>query len=124
MADKLSEPGWELVALVPLSETTCAPVERLMVSVPVRVPAAVGVKVTVTLQLLPAATEEVHVVVSAKSPVTVTPLFVTAVVPVLVTVTDMPALVVPVACCGNWRLLGETVTDAPAVVPVPVRLTT
>ena len=46
-----------------------------MVSVPVRVRRAVGVKVTVTVQGLPAATEDVQVVVSAKSPVTETPLF-------------------------------------------------
>ena len=67
----------------PVSDAVCAPVERLMVSVPVRVPRAVGVKVTVTVQVLPAATEDVQVVVSAKSPVTETPLFDTAVLPVL-----------------------------------------
>jgi hypothetical protein len=35
-------------------------------------------------------------------------------------VTDIPALVVPVGCCGNERLVGETVADPPAAVPVPV----
>jgi hypothetical protein len=87
-------------------------------------PAAEDAKVTVTVQLLPAAIEEVHVVVSAKSPLTLIPLSVTAVVPVLLTVTDIPALVVPVGCCGNERLLGETATVAPAAVPVPVSATT
>ena len=122
--DKLSAPGGESsVALVPLSETPCTPIERLIVSVPVGVPETVGENVTVTAQLFPAPIDEVQVVVSAKSPVIVTPLLVTAAEPVFVIVTAIPALVVPVACCGNVKLVGETVTEPPVAVPVPVRVT-
>jgi len=119
---RLSKPGWEPdpVKPVPVSETVCAPVERLMVSVPVRVPGKTGVKVMVTVQLLPAAREEEQVVVSAKSPVAVTPLFVTAVVPLLVTVTVWLALVAPTATVPKFRVPGATVTGE---LPVPVRLT-
>jgi hypothetical protein len=76
------------------------------------------------VQLFPAAIEDVQVVVSAKSPEIDTPLFVTDVVPAFLTVTVIPVLVVPVACCGNVRLAGEMVTAPPAAVPVPVSVTT
>lgn len=85
--DKLSAPGNEPFEPVPVSGTVCAPVERLIVRVPVRVPTAVGEKVTVTVQLLPAAREALQVVVSVKSPVTATPLLETEVLPVLAFVT-------------------------------------
>jgi hypothetical protein len=122
--DRLNAPGELLTLLVPLRETFCAPLERLIVSVPVRVPAAVGENVTVIVQLFPAAIDDVQVVVAAKSPLVVTPLFVTAAVPLFLTVTVMPALVVPVACCGNVRLVGETVIEPPVLVPLPLRVTT
>jgi hypothetical protein len=122
--DKLSAPGEVLAELVPLRETVWTPLDRLMVSVPVRVPKTVGENITVTVQLFPAAINDVHVVVSAKSPEIDTPLLVTDVVPVFLTVTAIPPLVVPVACCENVRLVGETVTVPPATVPVSVSVTT
>ena len=63
--DKLNTAVAEELEPTPLSETVCAPVERLIVSEPVRVPAAAGVKVTETVQLPPVAMEDPHVVVSA-----------------------------------------------------------
>ena len=62
--DKLNTPVAEGLEPTPVSETACAPVERLMVSEPVRVPAAAGVKVTETVHLPPTAIDEPHVVVS------------------------------------------------------------
>src|SRR6266700_347094 len=55
--------------LVPVRLITCcrARALSLMVSAAVRVPLAVGVKVTLTLQLPPGRTLESHVLVSAKS---------------------------------------------------------
>jgi hypothetical protein len=61
----------------------------VIVNVPLRVPAAVGVKVTSIEQLPPAATEFPHVFISAKSPVTV----------MLVTVSEAPPLFVNVTAC-------------------------
>jgi len=100
-------------------ETVCAPLERLMVSVPVRVPVRTGVKVTVTMQLWLAGTE-VQVVVAAKSPVAVTLERVIVVVPAFTMVTVWLALVVPTAAVPRFRLVGDTVI---ADAPVPVRET-
>jgi hypothetical protein len=58
-----------------------------IVKFPVRRPVAVGVKVTLTLQLLPLASLVGQLLVSAKSPVTLTPLMRSGVTPGLVTVT-------------------------------------
>ena len=55
-------------------------------SVPVRAPPTEGVKVTVTLHLLPAGREDGQAEVSAKSPVIVTLFTATAVALALVTV--------------------------------------
>lgn len=69
-----------------------------MVTTPVRVPVAVGLKLTGIAQLAPAATEVPHVppLPKAKSPLmTGLPLNVRAALPVLVTVTDFEVLVVP-----------------------------
>jgi hypothetical protein len=70
-----------------------------MLTAAVRVPVAVGVNVTLIVQLPPTASEPLHVVVSAKSP-TLAPIrlmrvIVKLAVPVLVTVTLCTALVVP-----------------------------
>jgi len=63
--DRVSTPVADELEPIPVSETVCAPVERVMVSEPVRVPAAAGVKVTETVQLPPAAMVDPQVVVSA-----------------------------------------------------------
>jgi hypothetical protein len=61
--EKLNTPVADELEPVPVSETVCAPVDRVMLSEPVLVPAADGVKVTETLQLPPPAIDEPHVVV-------------------------------------------------------------
>ena len=62
--------------------------------VPVREPAAVGVKVTEIVQVPAAATEPPHVLVWLKSPLAAMPVIVRAADPVLVSVTDCAALAV------------------------------
>jgi len=68
----------------------CGLPEALSVTfkVPVRVPDAVGVKVTLIVQLALGASELPHVLVSAKSPLAEMPLMVNDALPVLVRVTD------------------------------------
>ncbi len=86
---------------VPVRVTDCGLSEALsvMLRVPVRVPEAVGVKVTLMLQLAPAATELPQVLVCVKSPlfVPVTAMLVrlSEALPVFESVTDCAALVVP-----------------------------
>ncbi len=67
----------------PVSETDWGLLEAasVMVSVPVRVPAAVGVKVTLTVQLELAATLVPQLLVCAKSPLACIPLMLIAVGP-------------------------------------------
>ena len=71
----------------------------LTVTVPVRVPVVVGVKFTLIVQLVPAASEvpQVPSPAKAKSPLIVSPLTVMVVVPELVSVENCAALVVPTA---------------------------
>ena len=68
-------------APVPVRATVRLPPERLLatVKVPVRLPVVVGLKVTFTVQL--AASDDAHVVDSAKSPLIDTTTLVNAVVP-------------------------------------------
>src|SRR5271157_4354543 len=63
---------------VPVNATVWVPVGRVKVSVPVRVPVAVGAKVTLMVQLLPAAIELKQLWVCVKSPLVAIPLMVTA----------------------------------------------
>ena len=92
------------------------------VSVPVRVPDAVGLNVTFTVQELPAATLE-QLLVWLKSPVTVTPETLAALVPELVTVTAWAAELEPTSVPAKDRLAGAASSTGPGAVPVPVRLT-
>lgn len=112
---------------VPLRLTLCGLPDALSetVSAAARLPVAPGVKLTLKLQLAPAATELPHVFVSAKSPalapLTVTLVTLRAALPLLVSVTLFAELVIPTAWFPNDRLAGERFTaDA---VPVPLRLT-
>ena len=66
-----------------------------MDNVPVRVPDAVGVKVTLTVQEALAAMLAPQLLLWAKSPLVLTPEIEAAAEPVLVTVTDCAALVLP-----------------------------
>jgi hypothetical protein len=83
---------------VPLSDTVCGVFAALSVSVsvPLRAPAAVGVKFTLIVQLTPAARElpQVPRPARAKSPPTVA-LNVSVALPVLVSVVNCAALLVP-----------------------------
>jgi hypothetical protein len=80
-----------------------------MVTVPVRDPAAVGVKVMLMVQLPLAATELPHVFVCAKSPLATMLLTLSATDALLLTVTVLAALVVPIATLLNERELLERV---------------
>ena len=84
-----------------------------MVSVPVRLPAAVGANRTATVHDAPAARLLPQVLVWLKSPDVLTVVIGAAAVPVLVTVTFCAALVVPVAWDPNPSALGLTVTLDP-----------
>jgi hypothetical protein len=86
---------------VPLRVIDCGLPMALSVinTLALRLPAALGVKVTLMLQLPPGTTEPLQVLVALKSPgfapITLTPLTVNDVLPVLLRVTDWEELVVP-----------------------------
>ena len=80
--------------------------ESVSVSVPVRVPPAVGVKVTLTVQLAPAARLLPQLLLCEKSPLVVMELNVTAPAVSLVAVTVLAALLVPTFCDANVRVVG------------------
>ena len=92
-------------------------------SVPVRSPFCVGVKLTFTMQLLPAASVLPHFSFdvnenSAKSPVVAMLVMLSVAVPVLVTVTFfLPAAVVPTRILPHVREVGVRLTTGP---PLPV----
>ena len=115
---------------VPLRLTVCwLPDVLLLLSVTtrlaVRVPGAVGVKLTLTVQLLLAASELAQVVVSAKSPAlapeNARPLMVRAALPELLNVKAWTELVVPTVWLLKVRL--EVDSAAAGALPVPLRLT-
>src|SRR5580658_2141749 len=85
---------------------------------PLRVPAAVGVKVTESVQLPAADTLVAQVSVSAKSPLEVIDVIASAELPMLRSRTDCPALVVPTTCTAYCSALGLTLTAGAAVGPI------
>jgi hypothetical protein len=86
----------------------------VMVSVPVRAPRTVGVKVTWTAQFPPDAETLAQLLdAMAKSPLMVTLETVRASVPRSEIVTDTGELVVPTATAGKDTLLGTTAAAAP-----------
>jgi hypothetical protein len=118
---------------IPVSATVCGlPVAlSLKLNVPVRVPLAVGLKYTYTLQLCDTARVFARAVqelepwelVTEKSrlePIEI-PEILNVSVPVLVMVTVWGALTVPTLWLTKERLLGWTVAAVAAVTPVPVR---
>ncbi len=118
--------GAEAAAPVPVKLTDCGLPEALsvMLRVPVRVPDAVGVNVTLMVQLAPAATELPQVLVWAKSPLAETLVRFSEALPVLESVTDCAALVVPTVRLAKASEEAERLTTgAEAAAPVPVRLT-
>ena len=112
---------------VPVRDTICGLVGALsvMVNEAVRLPVAVGVNLTLLVQLLLAATELPHVLVSPKSPglapVIAMPLTDRAAFPVLFRVTESGVLVVPRVWLGKGKVEGLGMAAGP--VPVPVRVT-
>lgn len=97
---KDSEPGETLAAgpiPVPESEILGAVPEMLLFSMtlPLRLPRAVGLKVTLTVQTAPGGKALPQLLVWLKSPVTVIPLIETVALPVLVKVTFRVELEVP-----------------------------
>ena len=93
----------------------------MMVRAPVLVPVAVGLKVTLRVQLALAARLEPQVLVWEKSPLGLMLLMLSVAFPVFVSVTVWGLLVVPTACAGKVKEAGERLTTG--AVPVPVRLT-
>lgn len=94
----------------------------LIVIEPVRAPTAVGVKVTLMVQLLLAATLVPQVLVCAKSPVATVLEMVSVVAPPLVSVTVCGGLVVPTVWLSKIRMALER--DTPEEMPTPDRVTT
>lgn len=88
------------------------------VNVPVRDPLATGLKVTVTVQLAPAAREVPQASDCEKSPLVEKPVRVNAAVPVLVRITSCAVLLVPTFWLAKLRLAGDNF--AAGAVPVPV----
>ena len=98
-----------------------------MASEAVRVPAAVGLNVTLIEQVALTASDAGQVFVSAKSPAFAPPrvieLMVSASLPVFLTVKLCAALTVPVFWVAKVSAAGLTVSVYAGINPVPVRLT-
>ena len=92
----------------------------VIVMVPVRLPAAVGVKVTEIVQLVSGATPSPQAFVSAKSPEMLIEVMASMAFPLFVSVTVCDALVELVACAAKVRLVGDTVAAGRGVTPVPL----
>jgi hypothetical protein len=114
---------------VPVSGTVCVGGVALsvMVKVPVRAPAAVGVNVTLITQFAPAASVAgligqavAPVLVCAKSPNAAMELIVRGPVPVFVSVTVCAALVVLSSWLPKLRLVGANPTAGVGFAPIPV----
>ena len=88
---------------------------------PVRVPPAVGVNVTLIAQCAPAARLEPQLLLCAKSPLAATAEILRAAFPEFVSVIAWLALVVPCAWLANVKLVGERAADGAVTTPVPVR---
>src|SRR5437899_2408587 len=121
VADKLTMGAG--AAPVPVRLMVCGLPAMLsvIVTAPVRMPVAVGVNVTLMVQLAPAATDVPQVLVCMKSPLATMLVTLSATFPVLFSVTDCAALVERKCRFLNARQFGETLT--PVASPVPVRLT-
>jgi len=103
----LNESG---VVPLPVSVTSCGLVAApsLKVSAPVTAPAILGLKVTLTVQLLLAARELEQLLVAVKSPLAVIEVMLRALNPEFVRVTVWAALVVPAATVPKLKLVGLT----------------
>src|SRR6266481_214318 len=98
---------------IPFKATTCGLVgaSSVKVKLPVRVPFAVGLKVTLTAQLAPTDTVAPQVFLEiAKSPLAVMLAIFSVAVPVLVRVTLFALLVTPMTVLGKLSEVGDSVT--------------
>src|SRR2546421_696058 len=120
---KLSEDG-EKVAIaanpVPLSviDDGAGVLLLLRVSEPLRLPIADGVKVTLIVQVAPAARDAAQLLLWLKSPLVVMPAMERGAVPLLLSVMDWAALLVLTACAAKASEAGENAVAG--AVPVPV----
>lgn len=114
---------------VPESDTLSglSPALSVTFTVAVRLPVAVGAKLTEMVQLAPAPRLAGHVLVWVKSPGLVPLramlLIARAVLPVFVRVTPCAALVVPTSCEPKLSLDGARLTAGASGTPLPDRLT-
>src|SRR5580698_4679781 len=111
---------------VPVRLTVCGLTVALSftVSVPVRLPVAVGVSTTLMVQVDPAVNVAGQLLLWLKSPVICALPMLTDALPVFVTVTGWEALATPSAVPVKVRLVGVTErTNVEATAPVPDRLT-
>src|SRR5437764_1435404 len=108
---------------VPFKVTAGRRAEVLLfkLSEPLPEPRAAGAKVTLKVQLAPAARDAPQLLVWAKSPVITKALIESVVFPVLLKVTAWAALEVPTSCEAKVSDEGENAATAPN--PVPVKLT-
>jgi hypothetical protein len=95
----------------------------VMVTVPYLLPTAVGVNVTLMMQLAPTLRLAPQVLLAAKSPVAARFVITTVVVPALVRVAFWDALLTPTGSPVKVRVAGETVAVA-GDAGVPVSRTT
>src|SRR5712692_501004 len=105
----------------PVREINCGLFEALsvIVNMPLRKPLAVGVKVTLTVQLELAPTLAPQLLVCAKSPLACIPLMLVAVGPGFDRVTGCEPLALPSACAAKLSAAGVAFRTAFAP-PVPV----
>src|SRR6202171_3635396 len=116
--------------VVPVSGTVCVlgVALSMMVKVPMRVPAAMGVNVTLIVQLAPAASgvaggvigQGVAPALAAKSPDAAMEMIVRGPVPVLVSVSVCAALVVFNVWLPKVRFVGASITAGVGIAPVPL----
>ena len=108
---------------VPLNVTTCGLLFALsvIVSVPVRIPAAVGANATLTVHVaFPTSVAPQPLLATVKSPAATTPEIVKVVARLFFTVTVCAALVVPTACNPNVNPTGNAVACGSTPLPVVV----
>lgn len=108
----------------PVSGTLCGDPAALSVIVrlPVRPPRAVGVNLTVIVQLTPAAKVAPHVVEEMEKSPEIERVMLNVAVPVLLNVTTWPEERTPRTTLPKSRLVGlKETTGAVAAVPVPVK---
>lgn len=110
------------VTPVPVNARLCGLplIESVMVTVPVRAPAAAGVNVTLIVQVDEAFKVAGQLLVCPKSPWTWMPVMVSAALPVFDTVTTCAALELPSSWLVKVSVAGVRLTAPP--MPVPVKL--